>query len=128
MGKLSKLTSEHFETLREAIFPLKFKKNAEGIRKSILIHEALDIIQGSFKTDVEIACEQQDCFQTDIKNLYVCRKTRDLKIWTNKGFKVIGQMSEEQFNTLLNNDLYCTCPYPMRSGEKYCGKCGKTLL
>jgi hypothetical protein len=92
----NKLTEEHHAVLKEAVYPMKFYKNKEGLKKTILVRDALDIIRRmTIKSDCQVAADLQQLIQIKVSGHWVS-KGGDVYKWTDKGFEYLDSMSVEQ--------------------------------
>ena len=95
----SKLTEEHYKALKEAVYPMKFYKNKEGLKKTILVRDALDIIRRmTIKSDCQVAADLQELIQIKVSGHWVS-KGGDVYKWTDKGFQYLDSMTVEQAET-----------------------------
>lgn len=124
------MTYEHYLALKEAVYPLKFAKNSEGIRKMMMVRDVLDFIKEKVaKSDVEIAMEEQGIVETKIMNLYLQPSSLLLKTWTPKGFIDVGTADIDTIHDYIPEDsvVFCNCTYPEKDGIA-CKKCKKLML
>lgn len=122
---MSKLTLEHLGALKEAVFPMQFKKNGDGLKKTMLVREVLDFIKSEVsRPDCEIAAEYQNLKKCEPVEEWIAEDGKLFK-WTDKGFIPTGGYR-------FDDDVrphYCNCAYPERSyNMTTCSKCKKKLL
>ena len=125
----SKLTEEHLKALGEAVFPIKFHKNSEGLRKTMLVRDALNIIKDEvMRSDMEIAAELQNLSKCPSEQEWV-NDSGEIFTWSDKGFVATGGYRWKTHNEAFL--IYCRCAYPKRNENtplSTCNGCGKQIL
>ena len=125
----SKLTEEHYQALREAVFPMQFHKNKEGLKKTLLVREVMDFIKNEvIKPDSEIAAELQSLTKCSEEQEWV-NDSGEIFTWTDKGFVPTGGYRWKTFKKA--HPIYCRCAYPKKNITNpltTCDGCNKQIL
>jgi len=128
---MENLTKKHLEALKEAVFPINFKKNREGLQKTILVREVLDVISSNVEmSNAQIAANLQELKRCEPSKEEWIDKNGKIFEWTPKGFIHNGAFRWEKTEDKVPL-FYCSCPYPEKNNEQHittCKKCGKQLL
>ena len=75
---------------------MKFYKNKEGLKKTMIVRDALDIIRRmTIKSNCQVAADLQNLVQIKVSGNWVS-KGGDIYEWTDKGFQYLNSMTAEQ--------------------------------